>query len=270
MATKFYFIFSPNNSGTTAMSQYLQSQTSGYLPPFGHNEGQMAPTVRKMMRSDPWNPERRFDWRFIRSEWQQLAEQAGRTTFIEASPPNILRVDAVVDEFQPNMKAVFSISSPYLQISSSVKNYHKEFITDEVLAEFARLWLFKAEVQMRNAEKYRDRFTLVKYEDFCANPDMLNRAFGIPVNDIKAITGKNNSRIGQIIDLTAKNISFLTVFEFMKISEVLSQRQDILDFFGYPLMTMRDYNSMLAADLGLMQAGLLDRFSWEMRRSGAN
>ena len=46
---RVFFVFSPNNSGTTVISQYLASQIDGYLPPYGNNEGQMVPEVKAMV-----------------------------------------------------------------------------------------------------------------------------------------------------------------------------------------------------------------------------
>ena len=46
----YLFLISPNNSGTTVMSQYIAQRFDFYLPPFGNNEGQFAPAVESMMR----------------------------------------------------------------------------------------------------------------------------------------------------------------------------------------------------------------------------
>ena len=72
----YKFIFSPNNSGTTIISQYLSAHiNNSYLPPFGNNEGQMAPNMKKIMRHNPWNPDSIFDWQFIKKEWDILANE---------------------------------------------------------------------------------------------------------------------------------------------------------------------------------------------------
>ena len=73
---RFVFLFCPNHSGTTVLSQYLASQMSGYLPPFGNNEGQMVPALKPMMREQPWNKDQVYDWDHIRACWETLA--AGR------------------------------------------------------------------------------------------------------------------------------------------------------------------------------------------------
>jgi hypothetical protein len=263
--TTFLFIFSPNNSGTTAMCQYLQQQCDGYLPPFGNYEGQMAPTLRKMMRNEPWNPDNHFDWAHIRAEWERLATEAGMSIFVEGSPPNILRVDQIVEAFGGDMQAAFAISSPYAQVSSAIKNYYNDKISDDVLAEFARFWQFKADAQKKNVLKYRERFPLIRYEDFCRDPGIVNQAFGIAQKQPQPIAGKKNSQVTKIVDLTVKNISFLTGLELMTLTEVLAERQDLLDFFGYPLLDAAAHNDLLSQNLGLMQAGLLDRIKWESK-----
>ena len=56
------------------MSQYLAAHTrDSYLPPFGNYEGQMVPSVKKIMRKKPWESSSSFDWQFIKKEWDTLA-----------------------------------------------------------------------------------------------------------------------------------------------------------------------------------------------------
>jgi hypothetical protein len=263
---KFFFVFAPNNSGTTIMSQYLQSQCDGYLPPFGNFEGQRVPSVAPMMRLDPWNQGQAFDWSFIRSEWQSYGEEAGKSIFVEASPPNIIRVDDIVAEFGADMKAIISISNPYMQIASSAKNYGKQKITKELLEEFAEGWLTKAEHQRRNVERYGNRFPFIKYEEFCRNPEAINQAFGLEASAPASLGGKRNSQVSKVMDMAAKNIAFLTVFETEMVTAVLGRRKDLLDFFDYGLLDFAGYEQMLREQPALAHAGLIDRVRWETKQ----
>ena len=75
MTISYIFLFSPNFSGTTIISQYLNNNIiNSYLPKYGNNEGQMAPSVRNIMRKKPWDENVNFDWNFIKNEWDNLAE----------------------------------------------------------------------------------------------------------------------------------------------------------------------------------------------------
>ena len=118
----YLFLFCPNNSGTTVLSQYLASQIDGYLPPYGNNEGQMVPAVRKMMREKPWNASIDYDWAFIRAAWDEMRD--GRI-FVEGSPPNLLRFDSIREVFGQDSSAVISICDPYQHIASCMKRYDR-------------------------------------------------------------------------------------------------------------------------------------------------
>lgn len=219
-----------------------------------------------MMRLDPWNAEQAIDWNFVKSEWTRFAEEAGKSVFVEASPPNIIRVEDVMKAFASDMKAVFAISNPYMQIASSVKNYAKRKITTEVLEEFAQAWLNRAEYQMRNVSQHADRFPLVKYEAFCRDPQLVNTAFGLAAEPLARLGGKRNSQVGKIMEMSAKNISFLTVFETEIVTAALEKRQDILDFFDYKLLDFDGYEQILRDKPALTNAGLVDRIKWENRQ----
>ena len=105
------------------MSQYLAAHTrDSYLPPFGNYEGQMVPSVKKIMRKKPWESSSSFDWQFIKKEWDTLAIDQKKSCLIECSPPNILRVSSIIDSFE-DRQYIFSISSPYSFIASCIYNY---------------------------------------------------------------------------------------------------------------------------------------------------
>jgi hypothetical protein len=260
---RFYFYFSPNNSGTTIISQYLANQVDGYLPPFGNFEGQKAPEVRDMMRDGPWDPGRSFDWTFIRAAWERLLAESGRKTFIEASPPNMLRVQAILEAFDHDAKACLGISNPYLQISSCLKNYTNAPLTRDALRQATDDWVFRASVQRNNVNTYAGKIPLVRYEDFCRDPTLVNKAFGVPVRDSIQVSGKRKTKVDGIMDLTAKNIGFLSYSEIQEINRVLDSEQDLLSFFGYDILNIDSMNRIMSENPALTHSGLLDRLQWE-------
>ena len=100
------------------MSQYLAAHTrDSYLPPFGNCEGQMAPSVKKIMRNKPWDSSSIFDWQFIKKEWDKLAIDQNKSCFIECSPPNIMRVSSILDSFE-DRQYIF----PYLHLIHSLRH----------------------------------------------------------------------------------------------------------------------------------------------------
>ena len=67
---KFFFVYCPNNSGSTALTQYVGKQLSAYIPPHRCNEGQALGKVRAIFKAEPkWGPKRELDWPLVRKKW---------------------------------------------------------------------------------------------------------------------------------------------------------------------------------------------------------
>lgn len=262
MSTEYIFLLCMNNAGTTVMSQYLASQIDAYLPPFGNNEGQTAPAVREMMRRRPWSEGTKFDWAFIKAEWDKLRIESGKTTFIEASPPNIMRLGQIRSHFDAHSTYVFSISNPYVQIASCAYNYLEPPLTRRSLRKTAEKWLEKAEKMITNMSENPD-IPLVKYEDFCTDPTAFNRALNLPVQDDVEISGKRNTRITEIKDQTYKNVAFFDESEINLISSALAERADVVEHFGYEIRDGADLLNAAARDYPQVHSGLVRRARWE-------
>jgi hypothetical protein len=275
----YKFIFSPNNSGTTVMSQYLAAHLpESYLPPFGNNEGQMAPNVISIMRSEPWNPDSLFDWKAIKNEWDTLATREGKSVFIECSPPNILRVSKILATF-PNSEYVFSISSPYSYIASHLFNYagksrlRKGVATEESFANYVDLatniWINKAKVQKNNIELHGSAAKRITYEEFCANPPKLLRCLGIAHQKrnsrLPVITGKANTEIGEIINMLPKHLSFLGIDGISRVNSLLSGYRDLVEWHGYNFLSLTDSDSVLSENILLALDGQRRRICFDQR-----
>lgn len=264
MNVKFLFVLSPNNSGSTVIGQYIEAQTGGYLPPFGNFEGQMAPGVRAAMRPDHWDPTKELDWSLIRKEWTALAESKDKELFIECSPPNILRLDAIRPAFDDVASYLFSISSPYPFIASTIYNYERAPLAERQLQKRAQEWIFRAQWMKRNVEKHPD-IPLFRYEDFCANPGVINHAMGIKAKPIAGIRGKKNEPVREIVDLTARHLAFLSFSEWDAVNEALGESEALLEFFDYRIVPGQKLIEDACEAPALMHAGLLRRTRWESR-----
>ncbi len=253
---KFLFLFCPNNSGTTVLSQYLLSQIGGYLPPFGNNEGQMAPAVRHIMRQSPsalnWQESQRFDWRFIRGEWEALA--AGKM-FIEASPPNLMRVPDIKTVFGEDSSALISICNPYQYIASCLRRYNKR---PEAAAQ---TWLKRAGkiIEIRQAYPF---FPFISYEEFTSNPRAVNDRLGLPFKEA-VIRGKKGSGLTGIKSGYCRGIGFLKPEEAEVATECLAKVPEIMGHFGYALMSGPDLLAAAQArDPEEFALGLSTREGW--------
>ncbi|SMP05550.1 hypothetical protein [Shimia sagamensis] len=255
---KFLFLFCPNNSGSTVLSQYLAEQLGAYLPPFGNFEGQMVPSVRDMMRDQPWRKETIFDWSFIRAEWEKKAN--GRL-FIEGSPPNIVRSKEIAKTFGEDSTAILSISNPYQQIASSVRRYHTPGVD---VAKLAAPWLRKANL-IREIRERHPHFPLFKYDDFTRDPRIVNQFFDIPVHTSK-VRGKKGSDGENIRNMRAVTTLFLTEQEIDAISTELSAKHHLVEYFGYSVLTGKNLLSALSQDKAAVIKARERRVAWDARQ----
>lgn len=223
-SAKFFFIFCPNNSGTTVLSQYLAGQLDAYLPTFGNNEGQAAPEVKKQMRTRPWDESNKFDWKSIRNYWENLA---GERTFVEASPPNLMRVDDIKLVFGKDSSAITSICNPYQHVSSSIRRYAHE------PRARTKAWIRKARKIMQIQQAY-PFFPAISYEEFVANPQTVNERLGVPFKEVE-ISGKKGSNISGIHSGYHRAIGFLKPEDVITISTVLEEAPEVMEYFGYAL-----------------------------------
>ncbi len=288
MTISYIFIFSLNNSGTTAMSQYLEANLdNSYLPPFGNNEGQVVPKVKNIMRNKKvWDPKSYFDWKTIKNYWDEIAIASGKSIFIEASPPNMMRVKSILQTFK-NSKYIFSISSPYSYVSSTLYNYEYSFKKTKTIKIINELdfnqaiikktenWIKRATVQRKNIETFGRRGQRTSYEEFCAKPDTFLKKLNINPKEIKHntflkklninpkeikhkvphISGKKNTKVKEIIDMLPKHLSFLGLGGIQAVNSILVRHQELIDFFGYKPLSIKDANIILSENFLLALEG---------------
>lgn len=239
----FFFIFSPNNAGKTVMSQYLAACLAGrgYLPPFGHGEGQMMPKVKEMMRASPWDANTHMDWGYIRKVWYEALEASGKQVFIEASPPNMMRVRAIRKHFAGAMKAVISTSAPMRQVASCLRNYGTAPLEAARIERVTHRVIRRARVQAQNMAAFPD-IPAITYEAFCREPALLAQAFDVaPPRGPLKIQGKKNSLISAIKDLTVRDCAFLTEGEYRQVYALLAQEGALWSTLGVTLESWDDF-----------------------------
>jgi len=214
------------------MSQYLASQIGGYLPPFGHYEGQMVPEVKPMMRNKPWANDTKFDWEFIRKEWSKRAQ--GKV-FVEASPPNIVRPDEIAQVFGEDSTGLVSVCNPLQFISSSMRRYNQPGAN---VKRIARNWVKKANL-VRDIRQRYPHFPFISYEAFVQNPTSINEAIHLEPRDVQ-IEGKKGSNLNGIVSGYTRAIGFLKLPQIEIINSVLAEHQDLLGYFDYRLESAVD------------------------------
>ena len=258
------------------MSQYLAAHTrDSYLPPFGNCEGQMAPSVKKIMRNKPWDSSSIFDWQFIKKEWDKLAIDQNKSCFIECSPPNIMRVSSILDSFE-DRQYIFSISSPYSFIASCIYNYfsarngkifkwrgmtydHTLLKFNDIIPVVAKTWVKTALIQKNNIEAHGANKMRINYEDFCNNPIKLLELFNVDHLGDNAqtslIKGKKNSNISEISNMLPKHLKFLRDKGILQINSILEKSMELMEWHGYCLISVEDAEDILAKNMVLALNG---------------
>ena len=225
----------------------------------------MAPSVRDIMRKNPWDENVNFDWNFIKNEWDNLAEIEKKSIFIESSPPNIMRVDQILNQFK-NSKYIFSISSPYLYIGSALSKVKKS--NSNKIENITNNWINKANMQIKNINKFGESGIQTTYEKFCDSQNGLLESLNLDPNLILGnnieIEGKENTKITKIINMLPKHLTFLGMNGILQINNILKQHIDILNFFGYKILTIDDCNELISRQPLLAFDGIHRRLMKEM------
>ena len=247
------------------MSQYIASLVNNsYLPPFGNNEGQNAPKLKTFLPQNRWNTEKEIDWEYVKQVWTELLEESGKSVFIEASPPNMVQVKEIFECFSPK-NFLFSISSPYSFVGSTLFNYEKNKSTKNRINKACQRWIRFAKLQMANINKYGYSKEITTYEKFCANPDSLidiifktqeEKNFYINKLSNKKIMGKNNDKLTDIVNMQPKHLAFLGIKIINYISKQIAPHQEVLDFFNYKILTIADVNDIINENLIIALDGI--------------
>jgi len=253
----YYFLLIPNNSGSTIMAQYLASQIGGFVPPFGHYEGQHIPELRTHMRTDPWAKDTQLDWKYIRSVWD---EYRNGQTFVESSPPNLMRIDQIRNEFKSSAQYIAALGNPYHYIASCYFNYNRS--RPRSFGGLTRQWLQRAKLVRYVCKTFGD-IPFISYEDFCEDPKRMNQILGLETDLQAQIEGKPNTKVKEIRNLGVRTTSFLTAAEVDEISHFLEPHRAFLDQFGYSVVSGQEMVASFSEQPEEFRLGLERRRKWE-------
>ena len=238
----FLFIITPPYSGSTALTQVLNSAHHSTLLQ-KRGEGQWL--VPGMCQADRWNPDKYIDWKSVKAVWSSkirfIEEHVGKiNVVIEKSPPNLVRTDRLLETF-PKHKMVAFNRNPYASCASILYRVHdgKNKSNDErleIIRRLAATWAFRSAWLKKQIDTYSPiHFT---YENFCNDPegivknitDQFSELIGIDTT--RAIKVKDYQLQG-ISNQNERQIGNLSESERSVIGEALSSHEDLLQFFGY-------------------------------------
>lgn len=140
---KYLFVLSPPFSGSTLMQKLLA--TSKNVSSF-RGEGQFVESVKDIMRSDPWDVNKKMPWDFIKKEWHKKWD-LNKSILVEKSPPNILRGIEIEKVFKP-LYCIAIIRNPYAFCESIVRRRKSE------IKDGAEFWIKCAKHQIYNIKNF--------------------------------------------------------------------------------------------------------------------
>lgn len=247
----YLFLLTINNSGSTAFSNFLATSPSVYLPPFGNNEGQMHPQVKPLMRNQQqWRPDFPVAWDQVKPIWDQLLEESGKSIFLEASPPNIIRAEAIRQAF-PGSRFIVFLNNPYSFCGSMWFRYCTQDDKRAYMAASARKWVERAKMQLKNLQSIDDAL-FVSYERFCddvpgVRVEMLERIPQLGALDAEAVV-KVKGRAAPVRNMNDRNIALVGSEHLKAVNQVFEGNRDLLTHFGYDLMEPGEMATLLSDD----------------------
>lgn len=235
---KHLFVLSPPYCGSTLLNELIS--TSSFVSvnnPRGTREGQLLPTVRKMMFNEKtrWNDTIDFDWKFINKEWRKYWDTS-KPILLEKSPPNIIRAKSISQAFSKAFFIVF-YRNPYCQCESLIRR-NKYSATQA--AKFAMKCL---NYQKENILILKNTL-VISYEELTDNPnDFVEQIRNLmpELTDIKTdieFSAHNfKNRPLKINNLNAEKIDKLSQRQLDEINEVFCDQEELLKYFNYEIMT---------------------------------
>jgi hypothetical protein len=239
----YLFVFTPPYSGSTALAGVLNSAPwSMVLNPNGEGQWLLPGLINKALR---WEADMEVNWDSVRAVWGQKVKQVEQLTgrvdlVIEKSPPNMVRADGLLKAYPDNAVLVFN-RNPFANCASILYRNHKaDELTDErrlhLLTVLARDWIRYAEHLKRIIDTRAP--VVLSYEEFCRDTE---KALEKVISRVPQLQGADpgwqvrvkDYEPQRISDHNARQIGRLSESEKARLSEVLSEQQELVADFGY-------------------------------------
>ena len=240
--THFLFILTLPNSGSTALAKLLDSSPfTGTLT--NNAEGQWL--IPGMCKEDRWNNNKYVDYKSVFSVWSTktqrlLSKNPDLEVIIEKSPPNMMRIEKLIDFFS-NYSLLANNRNPYAYCASLLYRYHdgenlESFERLEKINDAALEWISKSRTLKSAAIKFK--IPVITYEDFCKSPASIICNLNIPENVKNSINFDSNVLVKdysaqKIENKNEEQISKLTRSEIETVTTLLQPESTLLEYFGY-------------------------------------
>jgi hypothetical protein len=241
----FLFIITPPFSGSTALSQILNtSHRTMILHPKG--EGQWL--VPGLHEKDRWNPKKEVNYLSVKSTWLSVYQQVKLLTqnvdvVIEKSPPNMVRIEKLSSQFR-DCSFMANNRSPYANCASILyRNHDADNLSPEkrkeVVNKLVKCWIMRSlKIQELISSLHAP---LLTYEEFCRNPESAIKILKTPDGVSESINPYASIKVKEyeyqpISDQNDRQIDMLNDEDIEHINESLSSNCELLNFYGYQLL----------------------------------
>ena len=246
------FVICPNNCGSTFLKKALATspQTWNLMREGQHTFGFAGPSSIDKGLHRHWacseesiavfTDRGAYDWELTRRAWyfQAYSSSPNATVFVEKSPPFLLLVDQLVENFR-QARFLFITRDPYAMVEGMLRKGNRRMPPGSRFQVAATHVMNCLRYQKRNIETWGDRSVFFSYETMCDRPEYAEQLIRGLVPDLSDVRLRQRLEVWEydeeLRNMNEQQIARLGQDDLRQINEVFSLHEDLLDFFHYPL-----------------------------------
>lgn len=251
------FIICANNSGTTFLRNALAtSRNTWNLRREGqHTYGFEGPSSIGLKAHKRWASEdywikiftdpKNYRWDVIKRAWyfQAFSRSEKATVFIEKSPPFLLIVDQLAENFR-NARFLFMTRDPYAVVEGLLRksvrsSWYRETNPSDLFKIAASHVVNCLKYQRRNIEMWHERGIFFTYEQMCEDSENVERQIRALVPQLVDLNLRQRIKVREydenLRNMNQQQIARLTRDDFSRINGIFAPHSDLFEFFGYSL-----------------------------------
>ncbi len=239
----FLFIITLPYSGSTALVKILDTSYRAMLLK-GRGEGQWL--IPGLCEKDRWDSKKEINYPSVKAVWLKQFQKSKELTknvdiVLEKSPPNMMRIKELASQFK-SYSFLANNRDPYACCASRL---YRKYSLSNMNEDERFLALHKsAEQWLERSQKVQDlvkelNIPMIAYEEFCQDPSsILPKLNSLPEGFINTINFDAEVQVKnyppqKIINQNARQIANLNDEELELLTEVFSEKKELLAFFGY-------------------------------------
>jgi hypothetical protein len=241
----FLFIITPPFSGSTALSQILNTSHRTMLL---HERGEGQWLIPGLCDKQRWNPEKEVNYASVKAVWLNKYQSVYKLTknidvVIEKSPPSMIRIEALASQFK-SVSFLANNRNPYANCASILyRNYQADEIGNkkrsEVLTQLTNGWMRRSSLIQKLIKKLE--IPLLTYEEFCDDPSILTDRLDMPAGVIETINTDAKVKVKDyqpqiIINQNERQIANLSDEEIDLMGSILTKNLKLLCYYGYDVI----------------------------------